>query len=71
LFIGRSLELADRALGKHRAVGFARVERCHAAATPSEQRLELGDGRTVLGGASRADLAQRRLPPTRIHNLSR
>jgi hypothetical protein len=54
LFIGRSFELADRAFGQARPVRFARVERCHGPAAPSEQGLELGDGCAILGGATRS-----------------
>ena len=39
------------------AIGFARIERRHAAAAPGERRLQLRYRRAVLRGARRAALA--------------
>jgi hypothetical protein len=57
MFARRSCQLGHRALGKPRPIRGASVQRCHAAAGPTEDRFKLCDRCAVLGGARRADLA--------------
>ena len=50
-------ERVHRFSGKPATIGRTRIERCHRATRPAEDRFELRDGRASIGGARRRDLA--------------